>query len=60
VSSFGSKLHNITSNGTASWSGELSFLNSWSYKMGAEILVPKGRQELYDSGVLFYYNYGHL
>ncbi|KPI34836.1 3-phytase A [Cyphellophora attinorum] len=60
VSSFGSKLHNITSNGTASWSGELSFLNSWTYKMGAEILVPKGRQELYDSGVLFYYNYGHL
>ena len=28
--------------------------------MGSEILVPRGRQELFDSGVLFYYNYGHL
>lgn len=60
VSSFGSKLHNITSNGTAKWSGELSFLNTWKYQLGAEILVARGRQELFDSGVLFYYNYGQL
>ncbi|KAE8140786.1 histidine phosphatase superfamily [Aspergillus pseudotamarii] len=40
--------------------GALSFLNEWSYGLGAEILVPKGRQELFDSGVLNYYNYGHL
>ena len=26
----------------------------------AEILVPIGRQELFDSGVLHYYDYGHL
>lgn len=26
----------------------------------AEILVPVGRQELFDSGVLHYYDYGHL
>ena len=25
--------------------GDLSFLNTWSYQLGAEILVPKGRQE---------------
>jgi hypothetical protein len=28
--------------------------------MGAEILVPIGRQELFDSGVQFYYQYGKL
>ena len=60
VSTFGSKLYNITSNGTATWSGQLSFLNSWEYQLGAEILVARGRQELYDSGVLHYYNYGGL
>jgi hypothetical protein len=60
VASFGSKLHNLTTNGTATWSGELSFLNNWTYTLGAEILVARGRQELFDSGVLFYYNYGAL
>lgn len=60
VASFGQKLHNLTSNGTATWSGELSFLNNWTYTLGAEILVARGRQELFDSGVLHYYNYGGL
>lgn len=60
VAGFGSKIENITMNGTASWSGELSFLNDWSYNLGAEILVPRGRQELFDSGVQFYYAYGNL
>jgi hypothetical protein len=58
VANFGSKIHNITANGTAKWSGELSFLNSWQYQLGAEILVARGRQELFDAGVQFYYNYG--
>ena len=58
--SFGQKLHNITANGTAKWTGELSFLNTWKYQLGAEILVARGRQELFDSGVLFYYNYGEF
>ncbi len=38
----------------------LSFLNTWSYNLGAEILVPRGRQELFDSGVLHYYQYAQL
>ena len=46
--------------GNASFTGALSFLNNWSYQLGAEILVPVGRQELFDSGVLHYYDYGHL
>ena len=58
VATFGSKIHNLTTNGTAQWTGELSFLNTWRYNLGAEILVARGRQELFDSGVLFYYNYG--
>ncbi|ROW18131.1 hypothetical protein VPNG_00096 [Cytospora leucostoma] len=41
-------------------SGPLEFLNDWSYKLGAEILVPKGRQELFDSGVLHSYMYSSL
>lgn len=60
VSTFGAKIQNITANGTAAWTGALSFLNNWRYTLGAEILVPRGREELFSSGVLFYYNYGHL
>ncbi|KAL9115209.1 MAG: hypothetical protein Q9227_001003 [Pyrenula ochraceoflavens] len=60
VSTFGSLIQNITGNGTAKFSGDLAFLNNRSYKLGSEILVPRGRQELFDSGVLHYYNYGQL
>lgn len=41
-------------------SGPLSFLNDWDYKLGHEILVPKGRQELFDSGILHSYMYSSL
>lgn len=44
----------------ANYTGELSFLNTWTYELGAEILVPVGKQELFDSGVLHQYMYGHL
>ncbi|KYK57682.1 3-phytase A precursor [Drechmeria coniospora] len=40
--------------------GPLAFLHNWTYQLGAEILVPKGRQELFDSGVLHNYMYGSL
>lgn len=40
--------------------GPLSFLNEWESMLGAEILVPLGKQQLFDSGVLHYYQYGHL
>ncbi|PSS03648.1 3-phytase A precursor [Coniella lustricola] len=40
--------------------GPLSFLNEWDYKLGHEILVPKGRQELFDSGILHSYMYSSL
>ncbi|KAJ6119449.1 hypothetical protein N7523_003729 [Penicillium sp. IBT 18751x] len=56
---WGEKITNATKAGTV-FTGELAFLNDWSYQLGEELLVPTGRQELFDSGVLNYYNYGHL
>ena len=58
VQAFGQRIANAS--GTFEATGALSFLNSWEYQLGAEILVPRGRQELFDSGVLHYYNYGQL
>lgn len=57
---FGSKVEGLTTKGTAKWSGDLSFLKTWKMQLGTEILVPRGRQELFDSGILHYYNYGGL
>lgn len=59
VSTLGRKIRNLTDSGTQ-WSGDLAFLHDWRYMLGAEILVASGRQELFDSGVQFYYNYGAL
>jgi hypothetical protein len=36
----------------AVFTGALEFLNDWSYQLGKEILVPIGRQELFNSGIL--------
>lgn len=41
-------------------SGPLAFLHTWTFMLGAEILVPVGKQQLFDSGTLHYYQYGHL
>ncbi|KAL3483516.1 histidine phosphatase superfamily [Aspergillus germanicus] len=53
------KIRNATAQGTI-FSGSLSFLNNYSLKLGVNSLVPKGRQELFESGVLHFYNYGKL
>ncbi len=52
VYDLGQKIANST--GKLQATGQLSFLNSWKYQLGAEILVPRGRQELFDSGILHY------
>lgn len=52
------KLHNTTESWTAS--GKLSFLNKWTYKLGAELLTPFGRQQLFDLGVTMRIKYGFL
>lgn len=58
VEVFGRRIANAI--GTFEATGELAFLNTWEYQLGAEILVPRGRQELFESGILHYYNYGRL
>lgn len=58
VATFGEKVANYT--GKMDATGALSFLNDWKYELGHEILVPRGRQELYDSGILHYYQYAQL
>ena len=40
--------------------GELSFLNDWTYDLGTAVLVPIGKQQLYDSGVFLTMQYGNL
>ncbi|KAL3457134.1 phosphoglycerate mutase-like protein [Aspergillus heterothallicus] len=40
--------------------GELAFLNDWKNGLGEELLTAKGREELFESGVLNWFNYGHL
>lgn len=52
------KLRKTNANWTAS--GGLEFLNSWTYKLGEEILTPFGRQQLYDLGVSLRIKYGFL
>ncbi|KAF2493802.1 phosphoglycerate mutase-like protein [Lophium mytilinum] len=54
----GQKIHDAT--GKFKATGPLSFLNSWKYGLGEETLVPIGKQELFNSGTLHYYQYGHL
>ncbi|KAJ7291916.1 histidine phosphatase superfamily [Mycena rebaudengoi] len=41
-------------------SGPLTFLNTWTYKLGAETLTPFGRSEMFNLGVGFRIKYGEL
>lgn len=61
-STFAVRLYNATAvnHTVVTGSGPLQFLNGWTYKLGAEILTPPGRQELYDSGVFHRMAYGSL
>ncbi|KAJ7314247.1 acid phosphatase [Mycena albidolilacea] len=58
--SFAAALHAAASTGNLSASGPLAFLNTWTYKLGAEILTPFGRAELFELGVGFRVKYGDL
>lgn len=53
---FAEKLRTTKFNAT----GSLSFLNDWVYGLGEAVLVPIGKQQLYDSGVLASMQYGGL
>ncbi|KAF7968230.1 hypothetical protein HWV62_31613 [Athelia sp. TMB] len=57
---FAAKLQSIANSTGFSASGPLEFLNTWTYKLGAEILTPFGRGQLFDLGVGFRVQYGDL
>ncbi|EJU01030.1 phosphoglycerate mutase-like protein [Dacryopinax primogenitus] len=58
VSTLGARIANATGKFTAT--GEMAFLTSWKYGLGAEILTPFGRKQLFDLGVSWRIKYGHL
>jgi hypothetical protein len=47
--SVGEKIRNAT--GRFNATGSLTFLNTWKYSLGAEILVPIGKQEYVESHI---------
>ncbi|KAG2078611.1 phosphoglycerate mutase-like protein [Suillus decipiens] len=57
---FATDLNTAASNESFSATGELEFLATWTYKLGAEILTPFGRDSLFSNGVAFRYRYGNL
>ncbi|KAJ9142219.1 Acid phosphatase [Pleurostoma richardsiae] len=58
VEAFGKRI--VEASGEFKAKGALEFLNGWEYQMGSNILVPNGRMELFNSGILHSYNYGSL
>ncbi|CDZ97564.1 acid phosphatase [Phaffia rhodozyma] len=57
---FASTLANLTAHGGFSATGDLGFLNTWTYKLGAEVLTPFGRLQGFELGVAMRQQYGHL
>ncbi|KAJ7869626.1 phosphoglycerate mutase-like protein, partial [Mycena leptocephala] len=55
---FSSRLNAVADKWTAS--GELAFMNEWTYKLGEEVLTPFGRQQLLDLGISMRLKYGFL
>ncbi|KAI0638912.1 phosphoglycerate mutase-like protein [Trametes polyzona] len=55
---FSARLHNSADGWTTT--GDLEFMNNWTYKLGEEILTPFGRQQLFDLGVSMRMKYGFL
>ncbi|TFY63429.1 hypothetical protein EVJ58_g3259 [Rhodofomes roseus] len=58
--SFAATVQSAASGSGFSATGPLEFLNTWTYKLGAEILTPFGRQQPFDLGVGFRVKYGQL
>ena len=46
---FAAKIHEVASSTGFNASGPLEFLNTWTYKLGAELLTPFGREQLWVS-----------
>ncbi|KAG2154726.1 histidine phosphatase superfamily [Suillus clintonianus] len=59
-SHFAAKINSAASKPGFNATGNLQFLATWTYKLGAEILTPFGREQLFHNGVAFRYRYGEL
>ncbi|KAH7912604.1 histidine phosphatase superfamily [Hygrophoropsis aurantiaca] len=57
---FAANIHAAASGPGFTVSGPLEFLSTWTYKLGAEILTPFGREALFSNGVAFRVRYGDL
>ncbi|PPQ67076.1 hypothetical protein CVT25_005677 [Psilocybe cyanescens] len=57
---FAAKVHAAATGGGFLATGALSFLNTWTYKLGAETLTPFGRSQLFNLGIGFRVKYGEL
>ena len=59
---FAAKLHkaNQGKKGKVKAKGDLAFLNTWTYKLGYNVLTHFGRQQLFDLGVSMRLKYGFL
>lgn len=59
-SSLGRKIKLAQKTGQLKAHGDFEFLEHWEYDLGEDVLVHKGAQELFDSGVKYYYEYAKL
>lgn len=59
VATLPNRIAELLGNGTR-FTGNMEFLNTWKYQLGKEELTALGRQQLFDSGVLNWFNYGQL
>jgi hypothetical protein len=60
-STFAAKVHNATAqSGGFKATGDLAFLNTWTYQLGAELLTPFGRLQNFELGATFRQQYGKL
>lgn len=53
-------VRDLLQGGQAKFTGPLAFLNAYTYRLGTELLVPLGREQLHRSGVKAAMDYGAL
>ncbi|WFD24809.1 hypothetical protein MEQU1_003514 [Malassezia equina] len=60
ASPLGAKIELAKKLGTLKASGDYAFLHHWKYQLGKAALVHLGAQELFNSGIKYYYEYAKL
>ncbi|KAG0144274.1 hypothetical protein CROQUDRAFT_660242 [Cronartium quercuum f. sp. fusiforme G11] len=57
---FGRRIQAAQTNHQLHAKGALEFLNQWNYQLGAEVLTPFGRSQMFQLGVSYRQRYGSL